>query len=196
MSQRWIRDAMRDSSWSWMHAHQRLPLILLQELGYRIWFGAEVGVAFGSMSMSLLQQLPGLSLLGVDPYVPYDNDDAMSLSKSQMHQVYMFTHGRVHTAFPGRFKLMRKPSLAAAARVPDEWLDFVFLDGDHRHDAVAADIRAWMPKVKKGGLICGHDFTPGWPGVVQAVKEAADTLKGFTQLQVDPKSMCWLARHG
>jgi hypothetical protein len=195
MSDAWIRDAARSSAMAWMSAHQRFPLLVMQELG-NVLLGAEIGVAFGGMSLSLLQTLPSLSLLGVDPYVPYDDDDAMSLPSAYMDALCEWTTRRVSTAHPGRWRLSRMTSLEAAASVPDGWLDFVFLDGDHRYDAITADIRAWMPKVRKGGLICGHDFTPGWPGVVQAVQEAAATLDGFTQLRVDPKSSCWLARHG
>lgn len=196
MTQPWILEAVRQTSISWLPAHHRFPIIVGSQLGANVRFGAEVGVAFGGMSMSLLQTLPMLSLLGVDPYVPYDDEDAMSLPKDKMHELFFFTHRRVHAAYPGRWKLIRRTSLEAAAMVPDGWLDFVFLDGDHRREAVAADIRAWLPKVRKEGLICGHDFTPGWLGVIQAVQEAAETLDGFTDVKVDTKSSCWFARHG
>jgi hypothetical protein len=36
---------------------------------------------------------------------------------------------------------------------------------------VKADILAWMPLLKEGGVMAGHDYDPGWPGVVQAVQE-------------------------
>lgn len=35
--------------------------------------------------------------------------------------------------------------------------DMVFIDGDHSYEAVRHDLAVWVPKVKKGGLICGHD---------------------------------------
>jgi hypothetical protein len=196
MTQRWIREAAQTSSWAWSMAHHRLPLLVMQTIGARVSFGVEVGVAFGGMSLSLLQSFPGLSLLGVDPYVPYDENDAMSLGERQMDEICCWTTHRLTAAHPGRWRLDRRPSLEAAASVPDGWLDIVFLDGDHRYEAITADIRAWLPKVKKGGVLCGHDFTPGWPGVIQAVQEAASGLTGFTDLRVDPVSSCWLARHG
>ena len=37
-------------------------------------------------------------------------------------------------------------------------VDCVFIDADHSHDAVVKDINTWFPKVKSGGVICGHDF--------------------------------------
>lgn len=67
-------------------------------------------------------------------------------------------------------------SAEAAKKYPDahdgEGLDFVFIDADHSYGSVRADIAAWLPKVKSGGIIAGHDFAPEFPGVIQAVSEA------------------------
>jgi predicted O-methyltransferase YrrM len=52
---------------------------------------------------------------------------------------------------------LRCSSLEAALRFPDETYDFIFLDADHSYDATRQDIAAWMPKLKPGGLLCGHD---------------------------------------
>jgi cephalosporin hydroxylase len=54
-------------------------------------------------------------------------------------------------------KLIVKPSLEAAQLFEDNSLWMVFLDGDHTHESVAAEIDAWMPKVTDGGILCGHD---------------------------------------
>jgi len=56
----------------------------------------------------------------------------------------------------------------------DESLDFVFLDGDHSYDSIKKDICAWLPKVKKNGIIAGHDFSNQYPGIIQAVMETFD----------------------
>lgn len=50
-------------------------------------------------------------------------------------------------------------------------LDMVFLDGDHRYEAVKADIDAWLPLIRRGGILCGHDFGDLFPGVRRAVSE-------------------------
>jgi hypothetical protein len=47
----------------------------------------------------------------------------------------------------------------------------VYIDASHDYESVKEDIIAWLPKVKKGGIICGDDYTPGWPGVMRAVNE-------------------------
>lgn len=66
----------------------------------------------------------------------------------------------------------RADSLAAAKEFPDGYFDLLFLDGNHLCDPVKADIAAWAPKVRAGGMLCGHDFSPVWPGVVQAVRDS------------------------
>ena len=58
---------------------------------------------------------------------------------------------------------------------PDESLDCVYIDADHEYPNVLADIRAWAPKVRKGGIISGHDYAVSWPGVVRAVQEVLGT---------------------
>ena len=40
----------------------------------------------------------------------------------------------------------------------DESLDFVYIDANHAYDWVVQDIELWYPKVKKGGILWGHDY--------------------------------------
>lgn len=51
-------------------------------------------------------------------------------------------------------------------------LDYVYIDADHHYEGVCRDLDAWLPKVKSGGIIAGHDFCdyPSY-GVVRAVTE-------------------------
>lgn len=65
---------------------------------------------------------------------------------------------------------IRTTSLKASELYEDESLDFVFIDASHRYEDVLDDLNAWFPKVKKGGILAGHDY-PSWEGVVRAVNE-------------------------
>ena len=63
----------------------------------------------------------------------------------------------------------------------------VFLDGLHDYESVLADIRAWQPHIVYGGILCGHDYTPGWPGVERAVRE----VFGLKARTYAPHSTIW-----
>ena len=52
----------------------------------------------------------------------------------------------------------------------DGTVDFVFIDADHEYESVVKDINAWLPKVRTGGIISGHDHGAG-AGVEQAEDE-------------------------
>lgn len=65
---------------------------------------------------------------------------------------------------------IQEDSTEAAKHFKDGSLDYVFIDADHSYEKVSADIDAWRPKVRPGGMLAGHDY--GEPcGVKQAVDE-------------------------
>ena len=60
------------------------------------------------------------------------------------------------------------------------------LDVSHDYDNVLADIRAWYPKVKSGGILAGDDYQNDFMGVVNAVNES------FPGCQIENGS--WIVR--
>lgn len=67
--------------------------------------------------------------------------------------------------------LIVAPSVRAARLFSDGSVDFAFVDGDHRPESVRADIEAWWPKVKPGGVLAGHDYDHHWPELKAAVTD-------------------------
>jgi predicted O-methyltransferase YrrM len=47
--------------------------------------------------------------------------------------------------------------------------DVVFIDACHEEAEVSRDIETALALLKEGGIICGHDYSSAWPGVVAAV---------------------------
>lgn len=64
---------------------------------------------------------------------------------------------------------MRMTSMQAVELYEDESLDFVFIDANHEYEYIYEDIEKWLPKVKYGGVLAGHDIA--YPPVFQAVKD-------------------------
>jgi predicted O-methyltransferase YrrM len=78
---------------------------------------------------------------------------------------------------------IRKTSEEAAKDYKDGSLDFVFIDASHEYEDVKKDIKAWLPKVKSGGFLAGHDTD--WASVLRAVHETLPEAK-FTSKR------CWI----
>ena len=62
-------------------------------------------------------------------------------------------------------------SVDSAKLFADASLDVVYIDAAHDYESVKADILAWRPKLKPGGILSGHDYGPHALGVIQAVEE-------------------------
>jgi predicted O-methyltransferase YrrM len=77
----------------------------------------------------------------------------------------------------GRVEAVVSDSLAAARQLASRLgtIDLVFVDGDHSYDGCRADIAAWTPFVKRGGVIAFHDFGSRADGVTRAIFEAIKT---------------------
>lgn len=73
-------------------------------------------------------------------------------------------------ALGAEVRLLVEPSVTAATRFGARSLDLVFLDASHDEAAVRADVEAWRPKIRSGGILAGHDHDDDHPGVVRAVR--------------------------
>ncbi len=145
--------------------------------------GAEIGVQAGRTTGRLLTKLPGLERLYCvdlwelypdykkDQVRPGDEWPSQALLDKDREKFR-----RMVVPFAMKVLTFKMESTVAAKYVGDGSLDFVFIDANHLYEYVKADIAAWAPKVKRGGLIAGHDYS--YPtvayewGVKQAVDEA------------------------
>lgn len=84
----------------------------------------------------------------------------------------------------GFYNPVRGFSTEVATQYADNTLDMVMLDASHDYENVKADIAAWLPKVKSGGVLAGDDYQRDFPGVMQAADEA------FPGCQIE--NGCWI----
>jgi hypothetical protein len=125
---------------------------------------AEIGVWTGAGTQVFAKYFD--KVYAVDPW---SSDQPEIASEYDMKQVEIIFDGR----FIGNVKVIKvkQPSPGAAARYKDGSFDMIYIDAIHGYEGVKADIKAWLPKVKKGGYLCGHDYSRKFPGVIHAVDE-------------------------
>lgn len=132
--------------------------------------GAEIGVKSGRFFDEVLAACPGVTMTAVDLWAP---SNAYAHWPDRHHSVHYDRAKRAARKHGSRIRLIRDESVAAARTVPAQSLDFVFVDADHSYEGCKADIEAWLPTLRSGGWMMGHDYGhPGFPGVKQAVGEA------------------------
>lgn len=152
--------------------------------------GAEIGVFRGSLSRRLLVR-PDLRLFMVDSWGEYrdgyaeSGDYVAGLSTADLRDARDAAES--HTRFAEeRRTICQGDSVRSADDFEAGRLDFVFIDADHTLDACRADINAWAPKLKPGGLLCGHDYDrPDLPNVKWGVKQAVDEFAEAYGLTVE-----------
>jgi len=73
--------------------------------------------------------------------------------------------------FP-QLRILRTSSLEAVKIFPKRYFDLVFIDSDHFYEPLKQDIKNWLPLVRKGGMISGHDYgSKRFPGCTEAVDD-------------------------
>lgn len=128
----------------------------IQALGPSIQ-GIEIGVNQGINSAMLLDACPNIAkIYGVDPFESYLDWRGM-VAQSTMDEAYGILQNNLDVLGP-KFELIKMKSSEAAAKFQDQAYDFVFIDGDHGLNAVISDLTLYSPKIRKGGLVAGHDI--------------------------------------
>lgn len=149
----------------WYNSTRNDIVDLFAELQYTK--GAEIGVCKGQFSKVMLEKIPDLTLYCVDPWCAYDR-----LPQERATARFEIALERLKR-YP-RAKIIRKTSMGALEDVEDNSLDFVYIDGMHDFDHVMMDLICWSKKVKKGGIVSGHDYYMFYQsGIVQAVNAYA-----------------------
>jgi hypothetical protein len=127
--------------------------------------GIEIGVAEGYTTEHLLRNVEGLTLYGIDPYEDYvDWDGDTFIGKERELASLERLKG-----FYDSFELIKDTSDNAVFEFEDSSMNFVFIDGLHTYDQVLKDAENYWPKLVKGGILIGHDYSR-----IQDVNRAAN----------------------
>lgn len=144
--------------------------------------GAEIGVHVGDFSQQLLEIVFPKELHLIDPWehktsAIYKNALYGGGSKggqNKMDERYAHVCRRFDQQIHAeRIKVHRGYSTDILEQFPDEYFDWVYIDGNHLYEYVKKDLELSFRKTKSGGFITGDDYTGGgwWEG---GVKKAVD----------------------
>ena len=155
---------------AWDESHYAIPKII-NEKNYKK--GIEIGCAFGGHLEKILSTTNIEKLYGVDPYAFYSNyekeNDALCMKQDILDYICNFVKINL-SYYNNRFELIRDYSANSANLFYDNSLDFVYIDGNHSYEYVNKDLTLWWPKIKSGGMLCGHDYNHSCiPQVTQCV---------------------------
>ena len=142
---------------------------MIQDIGIKDFTIVEVG-SFAGVSSELFamfcKQLYCVDIWTMDP--TYQEIDPQALLKAEV----MFD--QVWQDYEN-IEPLQDFSINVAEDFEDGELELVYIDGRHDYPSVLADIKAWLPKVKKGGWITGHDIDLDGERVLKAVTEMFGT---------------------
>lgn len=128
--------------------------------------GVEIGCFAGESSHIFLSKVNPTALFCIDPWDPeyYKNKQRLVEAK----QCFDSVHGGNPVIRPMRMTGLEGLSLLSEDRIA---LDWIYIDGSHKYDAVIADIESAVATVRPGGIICGHDYGHKFKGLTRAVHE-------------------------
>ena len=191
--------APNGASLDWVPSRDDLPGLLNARglLGTAV----EIGVKQGLFSEHILAHWRGRHLISIDPWREDDADayrDIANVPQAE-HETFLAETTARLAPFGPRSSIWRTTSAEGATRLPDGSLDFVYIDARHDFDSVTEDCLIWVPKVRAGGIVAGHDYLDGdFSAGVFRVKSAVDQFFAARGIPVhhtlfDRPCLSWLA---
>jgi hypothetical protein len=120
--------------------------------------GVEIGVRSGKNSLNILKNLNIKRLYLIDPYLKYDDiirySDKKHINQKQQDNYFKKAKKRLKK-YQNKIIFIKEKSKDAINKIPDN-LDFVYIDGDHKK--AREDLELYIDKLKKNGVIGGHDI--------------------------------------
>ncbi len=132
---------------------------------------AEIGTWTGENAKIMLRADKRVKLYTIDGYshttLCFTGD---VMSKEEVDKIEKTAEENL-TPYGERRVKVRKQSEEAYKDFPDEYFDYIYIDGDHHYKTIKNDINIWYPKLKKGGVMGGHDWADEYGEVKKAVLE-------------------------
>jgi predicted O-methyltransferase YrrM len=141
----------------------------------------EIGTGRGTNLLNVLKLMGDreITIFSIDPYVEYpekSHGTKQAVARNLKSVRGLFKKPNVTH--------IRETSMVAVQDFDDSSVDIVFIDGCHEYEAVYSDIVNWHPKIRPGGVLCGHDYRPPKVGPARRVAKAVDQYIAETGMEL------------
>jgi hypothetical protein len=176
---------------------------MINELGLKA--GVEIGVDKAEFSVNVLSRCNIEKWVCIDPWIDNFGSDHKPGYYDASGNV-RFEQAKANLGdfqISGRAPMMRQTSVEASMNFSPDSVDFVYIDGDHSLEGIYTDLKAWIQKVKVGGILAGHDYKDGpksgiqdfWGGQlpyrVETVTNDFCNRNGYALRTVGGRVMSW-----
>ena len=153
------------------------------------WVGVEIGVQWGISALALLEHGARFLYL-IDPWENYAGYADPSPYWNSLHDdILLECKDRLKKYEDRHYAILRMYSSEAHVFVPT--VDFVWIDGNHSYHYVKEDCENYWPKVRVGGVLCGHDYDTTGPS---EVRDAVDDFARERGLLVKTTPSCFFIK--
>ena len=130
--------------------------------------GVELGVQLGHYAAEILKRWPRCrEYVLVDLWAKQENYfDGANVDNSIQNEI-LNTAMQSTSPWKDKIRVCRNYTTACAINYPDNHFDWVYVDARHDRQGVTEDLTTWWPKLRNGGLMCGHDFVTQFEGPQQ-----------------------------
>ncbi len=121
----------------------------------------EVGVERGDFSEKILKNIKPFQLFLVDPWAVddrYKDEFGLATAYGTNDDLKIIKEKFSNEIIKNQVILKKGFSYDVVNEFPDDFFDFIYIDACHLYECVRDDLKMFLPKLKKNGLMCGHDY--------------------------------------
>lgn len=175
----------------WEHVY-REAVAAIPDGGTFVEVGCWKGMSLAFFLVEAKNSGKRINVFGVDHFQGSVGDGPLNDMAAKADIAAICAANLARADYPAR--LIVSKSWDGAAHFEDGSCDYVFIDASHDKESVVRDLRAWIPKVKSGGVLAGHDINQS--AVAEAVAECLpgkviEVLPRSSELGGPTWGTCW-----
>lgn len=126
----------------------------------KVQYMVEVGVYRGDFASKILERCDALKkYYMIDPWRHLEDWNKPANEDDKLFEQYL-SETKEKTDFAAEKRIiLRGKTTEVIEAIPDDELDFAYIDGDHTLRGIAIDLMRVYPKVRDGGFVAGDDFS-------------------------------------